>query len=78
MTEQVNVHDAKTRLSQLLARVEAGEEIIIARNGQPVARLTAVDQPQRTRTLGRDEGLFEVPEDFNAPLPQDVLDAFEG
>jgi prevent-host-death family protein len=45
MTEQVNVQDAKTRLSELLARVEKGEEITIARAGKPVARLVAVDEP---------------------------------
>jgi len=77
MTEQVNIHEAKTRLSQLLARVEAGEEIIIARSGRPIARLTAVDRPRSERTLGKDKGLFKVPDDFDAPLPEDVLDAFE-
>lgn len=74
---QVNIHEAKTRLSQLLARVEAGEEIIIARAGRPVARLSAIKPVQPGRRLGRDKGLFQVPEDFNEPLPSNVLDEFE-
>ena len=65
---QVNVHEAKTHLSRLLARVVAGEEIVIARAGKPIAKLVRVDlRPQRI--LGQDQGLFEVPDDFDAPLP---------
>lgn len=74
---QVNIHEAKTKLSQLLARVEAGEEVIIARAGHPIARISGIKQPQGGRVLGRDAGLFEVPEDFNAPLPEDLLNEFE-
>lgn len=73
--DMVNVHEAKTHLSRLLARVERGEEIVIARSGRPVARLVRYDEPRRT--LGRDAGLFEVPDDFDAPLPADVLRTFE-
>ncbi|MDQ3537489.1 MAG: type II toxin-antitoxin system prevent-host-death family antitoxin [Actinomycetota bacterium] len=73
---EVGVHEAKTHLSRLLSRVEAGEDVVINRSGRPVARLVAVTQPQR-RQLGRDEGVFEVPEDFDAPLPDEVLAAFE-
>jgi prevent-host-death family protein len=73
---QVSVHEAKTHLSRLLRRVAAGEEIVIARSGKPVARLTPVQEPER-RTFGIDEGRFEVPDDFNAPLPDDVLESFE-
>ena len=73
---EVNVHQAKTQLSQLLRRVAAGEEVIISRAGKPVARLVAVGPPAQ-RLLGLDEGLFEVPEGFDAPLPDDVLADFE-
>lgn len=73
---QVSVHEAKTHLSRLLRRVAAGEEIVIARSGKPVARLTPFTKPKR-RTLGIDEGKFEVPDDFNAPLPDDVVESFE-
>jgi prevent-host-death family protein len=73
---QVNIHEAKTQLSRLLSRVEQGEEIIIARAGTPVARLSPISQPHGRRVLGRDQGLFAVPEDFDAPLPDAVLDGF--
>lgn len=73
---EVGVHEAKTTLSDLLRRVAAGQEVTITRSGEPVAQLVPV--PRRaTRTLGADRGRFEVPDDFDAPLPQDVLDAFE-
>jgi len=72
---QLNVYEARTHLSQLLLRVEAGEEIVIARAGKPVARLVPMEAPGR-RVLGQDKGLYEVPEDFDAPLPEDVLADF--
>ncbi len=74
--KEVNVHEAKTHLSKLLKRVAAGEEIVISRAGKPVARLVPAE-PREERIFGHDAGRFEVPEDFNAPLPDDVLDAFE-
>lgn len=73
----VGVHEAKTNLSKLLRRVAAGEEIIIMRSGQPIAKLmplTAVPE----RALGVDAAVYTVPEDFDAPLPDDVLASFEG
>ncbi len=72
---QVSIHEAKTHLSRLLARVEAGEEIVIARAGRPIARLVAVERSDR-RLFGRDAGLFEVPEDFDAPLPNEIQEGF--
>jgi len=73
---EVGVHEAKTTLSELLRRVATGEEITITSNGEPVARL--VPAPRRgPRTFGRDRGLFEIPDDFDAPLPDDILEAFE-
>lgn len=72
----VSVHEAKTHLSRLLREVASGEEIIIARGGEPIARLVPLRRVEQ-RVIGRDQGLFEVPEDFNAPLPADVLDDFE-
>jgi prevent-host-death family protein len=76
MTE-VNVHEAKTHLSRLLARVEAGEEIIIARGGKAIAKLVPLVGPGRRR-LGLEKGKFEVPDDFDAPLPDSLLAEFEG
>lgn len=73
---QVGVHEAKTTLSKLLRRVAAGEEITITRGGEPVARLVPV-RPRRSRTLGQDRGVYEVPDDFDLPLPEEILRAFE-
>ena len=75
-TKTVNVHEAKTHLSRLLGRVERGEEVIIARAGRPVARLLPFDASPSLPTFGVDQGRFVVPEDFNGPLPDDVLDDF--
>lgn len=72
----VNVHEAKTHLSKLLERVEAGDEIIIARAGQPVARLIPFARPGK-RALGLDAGLGFIAPDFDAPLPDEVLADFE-
>lgn len=76
MTDQVNVHEAKTRLSELLARVERGDEIVIARGGRPIARLVAFEQPT-VRELGFLPGL-DTPDSFFEPLPDSELAAWEG
>ena len=73
----VGVHEAKTTLSRLLRQACSGEEVVITRSGEPVARLVPVERSGR-RQLGQDVGLFEYPEDFNEPLPDSLLDAFEG
>jgi prevent-host-death family protein len=73
---EVSVHEAKTHLSRLLRRVAAGEEVTISRSGKPVAKLVPVIA-EGGRTFGIDEGKFEVPADFDAPLPDDVIRAFE-
>jgi prevent-host-death family protein len=75
MPTQVNVHAAKSRLSELLQRVLAGEEIVIARDGEPIARLVPFVQ-QEARSFGADAGRFSVPEDFDAPLPLELVAAF--
>ena len=75
---EVNAHDAKPHLSRLLQRVAAGEEIVISRAGKPVARLVPFRKPSCNRTLGQDKGRYAVPNDFNAPLPDDLIEAFEG
>ena len=74
----VNVHHAKTHLSKLLRRVEAGEDVVIGRGGQPVARLTRVaPEDLAPRPLGTWRGRVEIADAFDAPLA-DVADAFEG
>lgn len=76
-TTQVNIHEAKTGLSKLIERVEAGEEIVIARAGTPVAKLVALKQGRTRRRLGLLDGKLKIPDDFNRPLPESLLKAFE-
>lgn len=76
MTVQVNVAEAKTQLSQLLARAEAGEEVVIARAGKPVVRLAPIEPPRRE--FGFLPGLSVSDEDLFAPLPEDELALWEG
>ncbi|HEX4864734.1 MAG TPA: type II toxin-antitoxin system Phd/YefM family antitoxin [Acidimicrobiales bacterium] len=76
MTKSVGVHEAKTHLSRLLDDVAAGEEVVITRRGEPAARLVALREPTR-RAFGIDRGRLAVPEDFDAPLDDEVLDGFE-
>jgi prevent-host-death family protein len=67
MSEQLNVYEAKTRLSQLLDRVEAGEEIVIARNGRPVARLVPAPRPAADRVPGALRDDLWISPDFDEP-----------
>ncbi len=75
MTE-VGVHEAKTHLSRLLRRVAQGEEIVITSSGRPAAMLVPV-RGVAPRRFGMDEGALHVPDDFDAPLPDDLLRGFE-
>lgn len=72
----VGIREAKTHLSRILVRVEAGEEVTIAKAGRPVARLIPVKPPSGKRKAGLDRGLYEVPEDFDAEVPA-IAEAFE-
>ena len=74
----VSVYDAKTNLSRLLDRAASGEEVVITRNGRPVAKLVAATPVRKPRKLGLLKGHIRVGKDFDAPLPDDVLDAFDG
>lgn len=76
MSEQLNVYEAKTRFSQLLDRVEAGEEIVIARNGRPVARLVPAPRPRPARTPGALRNDLWIAPDFDEPDPA-TAEAFE-
>jgi len=78
MKKEVNVHEAKTQLSRLLQRVGAGEEIVIANRGVPVAKLVPVARAKARRELGIESGQLKVADDFDAPLPAEILVAFEG
>ncbi len=75
---QVNLHEAKTHLSRLVERAARGEEIIIARSGKPVAKLVAFDRDMTPRPMDTMRGLIQVPDDFDAPLPAEVLASFYG
>ncbi len=74
---QVNLHEAKTHLSRLVDRAAAGEEIVIARSGRPVARLVPLAEPEAPRRLGLYRAQIRVAEDFDE-LPLDLQLAFEG
>lgn len=73
----VNIHEAKTHLSRLVEEVAGGEEIVIAKAGKPVARLTAPGRARKPRKLGWLSGKLVVPEDFDEPLPKAVLASFD-
>ena len=77
MAGSVNVHEAKTRLSKLLKRVQLGEEIVIAKAGKPVARLVPFAQPPSARKPGTTKALVTIGADFDAPLPNEIQKAFE-
>jgi prevent-host-death family protein len=77
MVRQVNIHEAKTRLSQLLARVQKGEEIIIAKAGVPVARLVSVNNNPTARVPGSAKSKIIITADFDAPLPEALMESFE-
>jgi prevent-host-death family protein len=73
-----NIHEAKTQLSKLLEQVARGDDVLIARAGVPVARLVPVEPPATARVLGTEAGRLHVADDFDAPLPPDVLTSFSG
>ena len=76
MPVSFNVHEAKTHLSRLLEQALAGEDVIIMRSGKPLVKLTPLPAAPRPRQVGSGKGDFIVPDDFDAPLPGDLLDAF--
>lgn len=73
-----NLYEAKTTLSRLVDRAAAGEEIVIAKHGKPMAKLVAFPRATLPRKPGGWEGKIRIAEDFDAPLPEDLLAAFEG
>jgi prevent-host-death family protein len=70
---EVNIHEAKTHLSRLLAKVEDGEEIVIARNGEPIAKIVAIERTGKKRILGQDAGRITIADDFDAPLDPETM-----
>lgn len=76
--EPINIYDAKTRFSQLVDKAAGGEDVVISRNGKPLVRLTRLAEPTRQVRFGLLAGRVKVADDFDAPLPENVLAAFEG
>jgi len=72
----INIHVAKTHLSSLVEEAATGEEIVIAKAGKPVARLTALEKPDFRKTYGILKGKVWISEDFDEPLPPEVLKSF--
>ena len=75
---KLNVHEAKTHLSRYLNKLEEGEVIVLCRRNVPIAEIRGIGGPTGERPIGLAKGEFEVPDDFNAPLPDDVIEGFEG
>ena len=77
MAVHVNIHEAKTHLSRLLVQAGEGEEVIIAKAGKPIARLVPIREPVPVRKAGTGKGQVAMAPDFDAPLPEPILEAFE-
>jgi prevent-host-death family protein len=78
MAKTVNLYEAKTQLSKLVEKAARGEEVVIAKAGEPKARLVPIARPVRNRRPGAWKGRVVIAPDFDAPLPEEVLASFEG
>jgi prevent-host-death family protein len=76
--KQVNIHEAKTNLSRLVDEVSEGNVIVLAKAGKPVAKIVPLGAARKARKPGFMKGKIKIAKDFDAPLPGDVLDDFEG
>ena len=76
--ETVNIYEAKTRLSQLVDKAAAGEDVVVSRNGKPLVRITRLHPEKRVVRFGLLKGKIRIAADFDAPLPEDVQARFEG
>lgn len=76
--ETINIHEAKTHLSRIVEEVAAGSEVVIAKAGKPMVRMIPLDNGKPAIRFGVLKGKIRVPEDFDAPLPADVLASFAG
>jgi len=73
----VNIHEAKTHFSKLLNKVQQGEDVIIAKAGKPIVRLVPVTAPAGQRVAGSAQDQIIIADDFDAPLPEEILKDFE-
>ena len=76
--EIVEIDDAERRLFQLVDKAVAGEDVVLSRSGKPLVRIARLERHKRRITFGVVKGKLTVPEDFDAPLPDDVCGGFEG
>lgn len=76
--EAVNIYEAKTRLSQLVDIAASGQDVVVSRNGKPLVRITRLDSPKRRIKFGLLKGKVIVADDFDAPMPDEILAGFEG
>ncbi len=76
--EAFNIYDAKTRLSQLVDKAAAGEDVVVSRHGKPLVRITRLEPQQRQVKFGLLKGKLRIGKDFDAPLPDEVVAGFEG
>ena len=76
--QTVNIHEAKTHLSRLIEKVVAGEEVIIAKAGKPMVRLTPVEPVKQTSRLGFLKGQIVVPDDIKTPFAEEIEEMFYG
>lgn len=76
--EAVNIYEAKTRLSQLVDIAASGQDVVVSRNGKPLVRITRLDSPKRRIKFGLLKGKVIIADDFDAPMPDEVLAGFEG
>ena len=75
--QQLNIYEVKTHLSKLVEQAHQGETIIIAKSGKPWAKIISFDIPKKQFKFGTIEGKIKISADFNAPLPDDIIDLFE-
>ncbi|GAB6852785.1 type II toxin-antitoxin system Phd/YefM family antitoxin [Paraburkholderia kururiensis] len=76
--QNANIHEAKTTLSRLVDAAMAGEDVVISKRGKPAVRLVPVDSEKPLRRFGVMRGAIRIADDFDAPLPDDIVAAFEG
>lgn len=76
--EVINIYEAKTNLSKLCGQAASGHDVVLARHGQPWVRITMLEKPQKKVVFGVLKGEVTISDDFDAELPPDILESFEG
>lgn len=73
----INTHETKTHFSQIIKRVLAGEEIVVAKSGKPLVRIIPYEETEKKRAPGQLKGMITIEDNFDDPLPSDIMKAFE-